>query len=145
MINRRGARPTRCRLQKTLFTLLVLAYLGILGYFLTVRPSGAGGNPVVVWAITAFASGGMMFMGMFAVALYLFRRKEKAALYFALICAGAAVRFFFMEGSQTVMALVPDFPHSAIYGVRYIAMSASQGLYTNTSSRLKSSASRSLS
>ncbi len=35
------------------------------------------GNPVVVWAITAFASGGMIFMGVFALALYMFRRKDR--------------------------------------------------------------------
>ena len=111
-----------CRKLTALLMLLAFAYLGTLLYFLTIRPGGANGNPVVIWSITAFASGGMVFMGVFAVMLYLFRRWEKAALYFALLAFSAAVRFFFMEGSQTVMGLAPGFPHSAVYAVRYIAL-----------------------
>ncbi len=63
-----------------------------------------------------------MFMAIFALTLYLFRHREKAALYFALLCVSAAARFFFMEGSQTIMGLMPEFPHSAVYAARYTAI-----------------------
>jgi len=110
------------RAEIALFSIFILAYLGFLLYFLTIQPAVTGGNPAVILALTAFASGGMMFMAIFAVMLYLFRRGEKTALYFALMCVSAGVRFFFMEGSKTIMELVPGFSHNAIYAVRYMAI-----------------------
>ncbi len=115
-------RATRRRAQAALFAAFVLAYLCVLLYFLMIRPGGSAGNPVVIWALTSFAAGGMLFMAIFALMLYQFRPKDKAALYFALMCVRACARFFFMEGSLTILGLIPAFPHNAIYALRYIAI-----------------------
>ena len=109
----------RRRAQAALYSILVLAYLGFLLYFLTLRPGGADGNPAVIWAITGFASGGMIIMAVYASTLYLFRRGEKASLYFALLCVGTGVRFLVMEGSMTLMGLVPGITYGAALCIRY--------------------------
>ena len=104
------------------YSALVLAYLGFLLYFLTLRPGGPMGNQAVIWAITGFASGGMMMMAIYALTLYLFRRGEKAMLYFALYCIGSGARFLMMDGSLTLMGLVRGLDYNALASVRYLAM-----------------------
>lgn len=105
-----------------LYSAIVLAYLGFLLYFLTLRPGGTAGNQAVIWAITGFASGGMMMMAVYMVTLYLFRRGEKAELYSALFCIGTGIRFLVMEGSLTLMGLVPSVTYGMALGVRYPAI-----------------------
>ena len=99
-----------------------LACLGLLLYFLTIRPGGAGGNQTVIYAITSFASGGMFMMALYGVTLYLFRSVEKAALYFTLVCLATGARFFVMDGSLTIMGLIPDFPLGAALAIRCISV-----------------------
>jgi len=111
----------RRRAQAALYSILVLAYLGFLFYFLTLRLGGAGGNPAVIWAITGFASGGMMMMAIYALTLYLFRRGEKALLYFALYCIGSSARFLMMDGSLTLMELVRGLDYNVLACIRYVA------------------------
>lgn len=89
--------PGKRRALAALYSAILLAYLGFLLYFLTLRPGGSAGNQSVIWAITGFASGGMMMMAIYALTLYLFRRGEKASLYFALFCVGTGARFLVME------------------------------------------------
>ena len=110
------------RAQAALYSIFVLAYLGFLLYFLTIQPGGADGNPAVIWAITGFASGGMIMMAVYAFTLYLFRRREKASLYFALYCIGSGARFLMMDGSLTLMGLVRGLDYNALASVRYLAM-----------------------
>jgi len=107
------------KVETALYSILVLSYLGFLLYFLTLRPGGAAENPAVVWAITGFASGGMIMMAVYAFTLYLFRRVEKASLYFALLCVGTGARFLVMEGSMTLMGLVPGITYGAALCIRY--------------------------
>lgn len=110
------------RAQAVLYSALVLAYLGFLLYFLTLRPGSPSENPAVIWAITGFASGGMMMMAIYALTLHLFRRREKALLYFALYCIGSGVRFLMMEGSLTLMELVPSVTYGMALSIRYPAI-----------------------
>jgi len=110
------------RAQIALFSIFILAYLGFLLYFLTIQPAVTGGNPAVILALTTFASGGMMFMAIFAVMLYLFRRGEKASLYFAMYCIGSGARFLMMDGSLTLMRLVRGLDYNALASVRYLVM-----------------------
>lgn len=104
------------------YSALVLAYLGFILYFLTLRPGSPSGNQAVIWAVTGFASGGMMMMAVYMVTLYLFRRGEKAALYFALFCVGTGIRFFVMEGSLTLMGLLPGVTYGMALMIRYPAI-----------------------
>jgi class 3 adenylate cyclase len=55
---------------------------------------------------TAFISGAMIFMGLYHLALYLLRRKDKSALVFALICLFMSVRDLIM-GERILMAFFP--------------------------------------
>ena len=55
---------------------------------------------------TAFISGAMIFMGLYHLALYLLRMKDKSALVFALICLFMSVRDMIM-GERILMAFFP--------------------------------------
>jgi signal transduction histidine kinase len=108
------------RLQIVMYIFFILAYLGFLLYFLTIRPGGANGNIYILWAMTAFASGGMLIMAIYAVTHYFFLHGEKkTALYFALICAASCIRFFVMEGSLTIIGLIPEFSLTSALFIRY--------------------------
>ena len=61
-------------------------------------------------------------MAFYGVTLYLFRSTEKAAMYFALVCLAAGVRFFVMDGSLTIMGLIPGFPLGAALAIRCISI-----------------------
>ena len=103
-----------------LYSIFILAYLGFLFYFLTLRPGGADGNPVVIKSLIGFVSGGMIMMAVYAVTLSFFRRGEKAMLYFALFCFAGGIRFLVAEGNMILTEIFPGLSDVAainIYGV----------------------------
>lgn len=57
-------------------------------------------------ALAAFISGAMIFMGLYHLALYLLRKKDKSALVFALICLLMSVRDLIM-GERILMGFFP--------------------------------------
>ena len=116
----RGNGNMKRRALAALYSILVLAYLGFLFYYLTLRPGGADGNPVVIKSLIGFVSGGMIMMAVYAVTLSFFRRGEKAMLYFALFCFAGGIRFLVAEGNMILTEIFPGLSDVAainIYGV----------------------------
>lgn len=69
-------------------------------------------------AIQLILFGIFLFTGMYHIGLYLLRREERAALFFAFGCLIGAVRLLFV-GDMYILNFVPELPISAIVAFRY--------------------------
>jgi signal transduction histidine kinase len=94
-----SARRIASILGNTFNLLFVIAFIGVLFYFLGIQSWLGTANQLSIHICISFACGGMLMMAIYNSALRLFSRREKAALYFSLFCLGQSVRFFFIPGS----------------------------------------------
>ena len=100
--------------------IFVIAFIGMLFYFLGVRTMSGIYVKEHVWICICLACGGMLMMAVYNSTLRLFTRREKAAQYFSLFCIGQSVRFIFMPGSIGE-AIFPGLnPFFVAFGLRYI-------------------------
>ena len=108
------------RLEVIFNLIFVLAFIGLLFYFLGVQPMRGMSAKETVWICICLACGGMLMMAVYNSTLRLFTRREKAAQYFSLFCIGQSIRFLFMPGSIGT-ELFPDLhPFFVALGLRYI-------------------------
>jgi len=95
-----------------LYALFIVFIMAALFYFVTVQNRGmfylgeegdmtpvvtgeVTNGMIVTWALMSAVAGSMLMMAVYNLALCLFRRGERAALYFSVICIACSVRIAF--------------------------------------------------
>ncbi|TGK06751.1 protein phosphatase [Leptospira semungkisensis] len=68
----------------------------------------------------AFLFGGLLMIGLYHIGLFLFRRREKSALYFALFAFLLALRNV-LVGSRLVLELFPNFPWESLFRLEFFS------------------------
>jgi len=73
------------------------------------------------WALDLFIFGGLLIMGLYYLLIYLLRRTELSAIYFAVFCLLIAVRTVFID-TRFFVYLFPSFPWELIYKVELLTV-----------------------
>lgn len=79
-------------------------------------------------AFELFAMGAIGAMGAYYLGLYAFRRREKAALWFGLLCAVLAVRVLCYD-EYYLLSLIPGAPWRLLYDLGYLSFTAAVALF----------------
>jgi diguanylate cyclase (GGDEF)-like protein/PAS domain S-box-containing protein len=70
------------------------------------------------WFLEAFSFGVLLIMSLYHLVIYIFRRKNKAALYFAALCFFAAIRLG-VTNQGTLLSLLPMISWAAAIRIEY--------------------------
>ncbi|TGK03211.1 protein phosphatase [Leptospira langatensis] len=76
----------------------------------------------------SFLFGGLLMIGLYHIGLFLFRRREKSALYFALFAFLLALRNV-LVGSRLVLDLFPNFPWESLFRLEFFSFYTSVPIF----------------
>lgn len=119
------------RLSGVLYALFLLAIMAGLFYFVVYKSSGQDfaeaeiitTDMIITWCVMGMSAGGLLMMAVYNFSLYLFRRSEKAALYFAVICVFSAARILLHYGG--IIHMLTAMPYPLVMRLQNISLCAS--------------------